>query len=65
VAPEDSGLLRVSDAVQQYIARKRLAGKRPATIVSYTTNLNLFKDWCPRLYIDEITGEDLLSFAAF
>ena len=65
VAPADSGRLRVSDAVQQYIARKRLAGKRPGTIVSYTSNLGLFKDWCPRLYIDEITGEDLLGFAAY
>jgi integrase len=54
----------VPDAVGRFIARKKLAGKRPATIDSYQITLNYFSDWCPRLYVEQLTGDDLLEFAA-
>ncbi len=55
----------VPDAVERFITRKKLAGKRPATIDSYRTTLNYFRDWCPHLYIAQLTGDDLLEFAAW
>ncbi|MGC1614829.1 MAG: hypothetical protein WA736_09090, partial [Candidatus Acidiferrum sp.] len=63
-APSTETAQSVPDAVERFIARKKLAGKRPATIDSYQITLNYFRDWCLRLYIEQLTGDDLLEFAA-
>jgi integrase/recombinase XerD len=65
VAPEVAGRLTVQESVTKYLDRKRVAGKRPGTIASYKFTLNLFDEFCHRLYIDEVIGDDLLDFAAF
>jgi integrase/recombinase XerD len=62
---EAPGRITVKDAVTKYLERKRIAGKRPGTLASYRFTLSLFEDFCTRLYVDEIIGDDLLDFCAF
>ena len=65
VAPSTEKRLSIPAAVASYIQRKVLTGKRPATIRVYQNTLAIFKEWCPRLYVDEVTGDDLLDFVDF
>ena len=65
VAPSSLGQLTVAEGVEKFIQRKVAAGKRPGTVTAYKFTLGLFKEFCPHLYVDEITGDTLLDFAAW
>lgn len=65
LAPTVLGRLTVPQAVEKYIQRKITAGKRPGTVTGYKFTLGLFQEFCPHFYIDQITGDTLLDFAAW
>jgi integrase len=65
VAPPAEGHVTVAEGVRKYIERKVTAGKRPGTITAYKFTLGLFQEFCPHLYIEQVTGDTLLDFAAW
>ena len=65
LAPTVLGRVTVPQAIEKYIQRKIISGKRPNTVTGYKFTLGLFAEFCPYLYIDQITGDTLLDFAAW
>jgi len=61
---DESGQVRLSDAVTSYLAEIQLT-KKPKTLAAYTTALDYFMESCRKQYVVEIERRDLLEFAAF
>ena len=66
IVPENgqTGTVRLPAAVAEFLEETKLT-KKPKTLAAYTTALNYFTESCPKLYMQDIDGRDLLKFSAF
>jgi integrase len=56
--------VRIADAAQTYCRNLDTLGKSKATIRGYTSAVGRFAEQCPKLFMDEITRQDILDHLA-
>src|SRR5712692_2719738 len=55
------GRLTVAFAAEQFIKNQTALDKAPATVYSYTRAVNQFRESCFKVFMDEITQQDMLD----
>lgn len=51
----------ISAAAERFIKNQATLGKAPATVYGYTRAVEQFRDSCRKVYLDEITRQDMLD----
>jgi integrase len=63
VKPDNPSRLRLSDALQQFIADLELQNRQKKTVGAYRIMIETFQKSCHRTYLDQVDRRDLLRYA--